>query len=116
VAQVAIQMGKHASGNIIRSVEGQPLRAFHYNVLGKMATIGRAAAVADFGWFTLRGYIGWLAWLFVHIFNLIGFRNRLVVMVTWAWTYFTQQRGVRLITGVPVDSGVETGRRDLPSR
>jgi NADH:ubiquinone reductase (H+-translocating) len=116
VAQVAIQMGKHASGNIIRSIEGQPLRAFHYNNLGNMATIGRAAAVADFGWFTLRGYIGWLAWLFVHIFNLIGFRNRLVVMVTWAWTYFTQQRGIRLITGVPVDPGVESARRDLPSR
>ena len=63
-----------------------------------MATIGRASAVADFGWMRLKGYLGWLAWLFVHILNLIGFRNRLVVMVQWAWSYFTYQRGARLIT------------------
>jgi NADH dehydrogenase len=64
-----------------------------------MATIGRASAVADFGWLRLQGLAGWLAWLFVHILNLIGFRNRLVVMVQWAWAYFSYQRSVRLITG-----------------
>jgi NADH:ubiquinone reductase (H+-translocating) len=64
-----------------------------------MATIGRASAVADFHWMQLKGLIGWLAWLFVHIFNLIGFRNRLVVMVQWTWAYFTYQRAIRLITG-----------------
>jgi NADH:ubiquinone reductase (H+-translocating) len=101
VAQVAIQMGKHAARNVVRAVEKQPLRAFHYNDLGNMATIGRAAAVADFGWMRLHGYIGWLAWLFVHIVNLIGFRNRLVVMVQWAWSYFSYQRAIRLITGDP---------------
>ena len=99
VAQVAIQMGKHATRNIMRSIEKQPMRPFHYVDLGNMATIGRAAAVADFGWLRLHGYIGWLAWLFVHILNLIGFRNRLVVLVQWAWSYFTYQRAIRLITG-----------------
>ena len=99
VAQVAIQMGKHAARNIARAIEKQPYEPFAYKNLGDMATIGRAAAVADFGWFTLTGYIGWLAWLLVHIFNLIGFRNRIVVMVQWAWSYFSYQRAIRLITG-----------------
>jgi len=99
VAQVAIQMGKHAARNIQRAIDKQPYRVFQYTDLGSMATIGRAAAVADFGWLQLKGYIGWLAWLFVHILNLIGFRNRLVVMVQWAWSYFSYQRAIRLITG-----------------
>jgi NADH dehydrogenase len=111
VAQVAIQMGKHAARNVIRSIEGQPLRAFEYTDLGSMATIGRAAAVADFGWLTLKGYIGWLAWLFVHILNLIGFRNRLVVLVQWAWSYFSYQRAIRLITGPPPYQDREGGGR-----
>ena len=99
VAQVAIQMGRHAVRNIQRAIEGQPLRAFHYKDLGNMATIGRASAVADFGAFRLSGYLAWLAWLFVHLMNLIGFRNRLVVMVQWAWAYVSYQRAIRLITG-----------------
>jgi NADH dehydrogenase len=99
VAQVAIQMGAHASHNIIRATEGQPLRAFKYRDLGDMATIGRASAVADFRWLQLKGWIGWLAWLFVHLINLIGFRNRIVVMVQWAWAYVSYQRAIRLITG-----------------
>ena len=99
VAQVAIQMGQHAVKNILRSIEGQPLRAFRYKDLGNMATIGRNSAIADFGTFTLKGYIAWLAWLFVHIMNLIGFRNRIVVLVQWAWAYFSYQRAIRLITG-----------------
>ena len=99
VAQVAIQMGRHAVHNILRALEHQPLRPFHYHDLGNMATIGRASAIADFGRFRLSGFIAWLAWLFVHILNLIGFRNRLVVLVQWAWAYFTYQRGIRLIAG-----------------
>ena len=99
VAQVAIQMGKHAVHNILRAIEHQPLRPFHYHDLGNMATIGRASAIADFGSFRLSGLLAWLAWLFVHILNLIGFRNRLVVLVQWAWAYFTYQRGIRLIAG-----------------
>ena len=99
VAQVAIQMGQHAVRNILRALEHQPLRPFHYHDLGNMATIGRASAVADFGRFRLTGVLAWLAWLFVHILNLIGFRNRLLVLVQWAWAYFSYQRAVRLITG-----------------
>ena len=108
VAQVAIQMGRHAARNITRGIEKQPYLPFAYKDLGNMATIGRASAVADFGWLHLHGYVGWLAWLFVHILNLIGFRNRLVVLVQWAWSYFSYQRAIRLITGPPgaSDSGV----------
>ncbi len=101
VAQVAIQMGKHAARNILRAMEQQPLRPFVYRNLGNMATIGRASAIGDFTTFRLKGLIGWLVWLFVHILNLIGFRNRLVVMVQWAWAYFTYQRAIRLIAGGP---------------
>jgi NADH:ubiquinone reductase (H+-translocating) len=99
VAQVAIQMGQHAVRNILRALEHQPLRPFRYRDLGNMATIGRASAIADFGSFRLTGTLAWLAWLFVHILNLIGFRNRLVVFVQWAWAYFSYQRAIRLITG-----------------
>ena len=99
VAQVAIQMGEHAARNVLRALEKQPLRAFQYRDLGNMATIGRASAIADFGSFTLKGWLAWLAWLFVHIMNLIGFRNRVVVLVQWAWAYFSYQRAIRLITG-----------------
>jgi NADH dehydrogenase len=99
VAQVAIQMGRHAARNIIRATEHQPYRAFVYKNLGNMATIGRASAIADFGRVRLRGWFAWLAWLFVHIMNLIGFRNRIVVLVQWAWAYFSYQRAIRLITG-----------------
>jgi NADH dehydrogenase len=99
VAQVAIQMGQHAARNILRAIERQPYRAFVYRDLGNMATIGRASAVADFGWLWLKGWPAWLAWLFVHIMNLIGFRNRIVVLVQWAWAYFSYQRAIRLITG-----------------
>ena len=101
VAQVAMQMGAHAADNIMRAIDSQPMRPFVYRNLGDMATIGRASAVAELPWIQLKGLIGWLAWLFVHIFNLIGFRNRLVVMVQWAWSYFSYQRAIRLITGGP---------------
>jgi NADH dehydrogenase len=99
VAQVAIQMGKHAAANIGRAIDGQPHRVFRYMDLGNMATIGRASAIADFGWLRLTGWFAWLAWLFVHIMNLIGFRNRVVVLIQWAWAYVTYQRAIRLITG-----------------
>jgi NADH dehydrogenase len=92
-------MGRHAARNITRAIDGQPYTAFVYRDLGNMATIGRASAIADFGWLRLKGWIAWLAWLFVHIMNLIGFRNRVVVLVQWAWAYFTYQRAIRLITG-----------------
>jgi len=99
VAPVAIQEGSTAAHNIGQDLKGKLRRNFHYFNKGNLATIGRAAAVADFGKLRLSGYIAWLAWLFVHIFFLIGFRNRLIVLIQWAWSYLTYERGARLITG-----------------
>jgi NADH dehydrogenase len=99
VAQVAMQQATHAAGNVARRVAGQPTQPFVYRNLGNMATIGRNSAVGDFPRFQLKGYVAWLMWLFVHIFQLIGFRNRLSVMTQWAFSYMTYQRSVRLITG-----------------
>jgi NADH dehydrogenase len=100
VAPAAIQEGKHTALNLERAVAGQPLRAFRYNDKGSLATIGRAAAVADFGGNKkLSGFLAWVAWLAIHLFFLIGFRNRFLVMLQWGWAYFTRQRGARLITG-----------------
>ena len=98
VAPVAIQMGKHAAKNINRSVRGAKREPFQYWDKGNMATIGRAAAVAETGNFKLSGLLAWLAWAFVHIMYLIGFYNRFLVMFRWAWSYLTYQRGARLIT------------------
>jgi NADH dehydrogenase len=99
VAQVAKQQGAHAANNIAALVAGRPTTQFRYRDPGNMATIGRAAAIADFGWLRVSGFIGWLMWLFVHILFLIGFRNRLSVLLQWAAAYLTYQRSVRLITG-----------------
>ena len=99
VAPVAIQQGNWVAQTIGRDLENQPRRNFRYHDKGSLATIGRAAAVAQFGKFELSGYFAWLAWLFVHILFLIGFRNRLLVMIQWAWSYLTYERGARLITG-----------------
>jgi NADH dehydrogenase len=98
VAQVAMQMGEQAARNIVRTIEGQPRKPFRYRDYGNMATIGRASAIADFHWLRLKGLIGWLAWVFIHIMKLVGFRNRILVLVQWAWAYFSSQRSVRLIT------------------
>jgi len=99
VAQVAIQQGRHAAKNILRAVKGEPTQPFHYFDKGSLATIGRAAAIADFGRIKLSGFFAWITWLFVHILFLIGFRNRFVVMIDWAYSYFTYHRAARLITG-----------------
>ncbi|HEX7833609.1 MAG TPA: NAD(P)/FAD-dependent oxidoreductase [Thermoanaerobaculia bacterium] len=100
VAPAAIQEGQHTARNLERASEGQPLRAFKYNDKGSLATIGRAAAVADFGGNKkFGGFFAWMAWLVIHIFFLIGFRNRFLVITQWAWAYLTYQRGARLITG-----------------
>lgn len=99
VAQGAIQGGIHSAMNIERAIAGQPLRAFRYNDKGSLATIGRAAAVADLGKLKLSGFLAWIFWLGLHVFFLIGFRNRLLVITQWAWAYVTFQRGARLITG-----------------
>jgi NADH dehydrogenase len=100
VAQVAMQEASHAASNIVRALAGQPHTPFHYRNYGNMATIGRGAAIADLGRVHLSGFIGWLIWLVVHIRSLVGFRNRVVVFTEWAWSFFTLQRRVRLITAV----------------
>ena len=100
VAPVAMQMGKHAAQNIARSVRGEARKAFKYRDKGNMATIGRAAAVAEVGKMRFKGLLAWLAWAFIHIYFLIGLYNRFVVMFRWAWSYVTYQRGARLITMV----------------
>jgi NADH dehydrogenase len=103
VAPVAILEGRYVAKVIRREVthgfSSESRNAFHYWDKGSLATIGRAAAVAEFGRIHISGYIAWLAWLFIHIFFLIGFRNRLLVFIQWAWSYFTYERGARLITG-----------------
>jgi NADH dehydrogenase len=98
VAQVAIQGGTHAARTILRRIRGEPSPPFVYHDRGSMAIIGRGSAICDLRGLRFSGPIAWLAWLFLHIFELIGFRNRLVVMIEWATAYFTRQRSVRLIT------------------
>jgi len=99
VAPVAMQQGRCVARQIAADLDGNPRQAFHYVDKGSLATIGRAAAVAQFGKLHISGFIAWLSWLFIHIFFLIGFRNRVVVMFQWAWSYLTYERSARLITG-----------------
>lgn len=99
VAPVALQQGKCVARQIAADLAGRPRKAFHYSDKGSLATIGRAAAIAQFGKIHISGFIAWLAWLFIHILFLIGFRNRIVVIFQWAWSYLTYERAARLITG-----------------
>jgi NADH:quinone reductase (non-electrogenic) len=99
LAPVALQQGRAAARNVLHRLAGEPTDAFRYRDRGSMATIGRAAAVAVVGRLRLSGLPAWLAWLFVHIMFLIGFRNRFLVLFEWAWAYVSWQRGARLITG-----------------
>jgi NADH:quinone reductase (non-electrogenic) len=98
LAPVAIQQGRRVAANVLHRLAGEPTQPFHYRDKGTMATIGRAAAVAVIGPLRLSGLPAWLAWLFVHIMFLIGFRNRFLVLFQWAWAYVSWQRGARLIT------------------
>jgi NADH:ubiquinone reductase (H+-translocating) len=100
VAQVAIQQGRHAARNAVEILAGRSAKPFKYRFYANMATIGRNSAIADFGFMRLKGYVAWLAWLFIHIVQLIGFRNRFSVMLQWAVSYMTYQRSVRLITEI----------------
>ncbi|MCB9777457.1 MAG: NAD(P)/FAD-dependent oxidoreductase [Alphaproteobacteria bacterium] len=99
VAQVALQMGRHAGQDIARGLRGQPTRSFRYRDLGSMATIGRSRAVAWIGRLKLSGIVAWWLWLFVHLMALVGFRNRVLVLIQWAWSYWTWDRSSRLIRG-----------------
>lgn len=102
VAPVAIQQGKHAAENILRQVAGKPSKDFRYRDYGSMAVIGRGAAVAEMGSWHLSGYPAWLAWLFIHLLQLVGYQNRLLVAFQWGWNYLTRSRSSRLITTPPV--------------
>jgi NADH dehydrogenase len=97
VAPAAKQMGRLAARNIRAALAGKPARPFRYRDYGQLATIGRSAAVAMFGRVRIWGWLAWVAWLTAHIFFLIGFRNRLVVMIDWAWAYWTFERSARVV-------------------
>ena len=99
LAQPAIQGGRHAARQILRTLRGEAREPFHYFDKGTLATIGRNAAVAQIGRIRSEGFFAWLLWLLVHIVMLIGFRNRVLVLAQWAWTYLRYERGARLITG-----------------
>jgi NADH dehydrogenase len=98
MAPVAIQQAALAAENIQHLMEGSELETFHFKDPGSLATIGRNAAVARLGRFQFQGFFAWVLWLVVHILNLIGFRNRLFVVINWAWDYFLYDRAIRLIT------------------
>ncbi|HEY1463385.1 MAG TPA: NAD(P)/FAD-dependent oxidoreductase [Terriglobales bacterium] len=114
LAPVAMQEGVAVAKNIRRDLDGKPRRDFHYLDKGTLATIGRAAGVGQFRKLHISGYLAWLAWLFVHIFFLIGFRNRILVLIQWAWSYITFERGARLITGDTQLPGWTELERDHP--
>lgn len=97
VSPAAKQMGQHAARNVLQRLRGQPTRSFRYRDYGTLATIGRQAAVAIVGRLHLSGYAAWLTWLLAHIYFLIGFRNRLIVMVDWAWAYWSFARSARVV-------------------
>lgn len=101
VAPVAMQEGDFAAANIMHRIAGEPTQPFTYKDKGNMATIGRNSAIAQIGKIRLTGFVAWIAWLFIHIMNLIGYRNRAQVMFQWMWAYGTHQRGARLITEHP---------------
>jgi NADH dehydrogenase len=113
VAAAAMQEGRHVARNIAHIIRGEAVEPFHYVDKGTLASIGRAAAVAEIGGLKLSGLVAWVAWLVVHIFYLIDFRRRFIVMAEWAWLYLRNARGGRLITG-DVESLLERGRHKLP--
>ena len=101
VAPAAMQMGRHVARLIRSDLRGKARRPFVYRDKGSLATIGRARGVADFGAVRFSGFLAWVSWLAVHIFYLIGFRNRILVLISWAWSYVSFRRGARIITGQP---------------
>jgi NADH dehydrogenase len=101
VAPAAMQMGRYVARLIRSDLTGKERKPFAYRNKGSLATIGRARGVADFGAIRFSGFLAWVAWLAVHIFYLIGFRNRVLVLISWAWSYVSFRRGARIITGQP---------------
>ncbi len=111
VAPAAMQEGKHAAENILRAIRGETGLPFRYLDKGSLATIGRWSAVAQLGRTQLSGPIAWLAWLLIHVMFLIEFRNRVLVLIQWAWSFVSYDRGARLITG-PLRKNTEEARAD----
>jgi NADH dehydrogenase len=101
LAPVAIQEGRHAAKVIRRSLRGQEARPFHYIDKGNLATIGRSKAVAEIKGLRLAGFLAWIVWLTVHLFYLVGFQNRFLVLVRWTISFVTRGRGARLISRAP---------------
>jgi NADH:ubiquinone reductase (H+-translocating) len=116
IAPVAIQQGKLAAQNLLSRMRGKPQREFKYFDKGNMATIGRRAAVLDSFGIRMTGVLAWIGWLFVHLMFLVGFRNRVIVLINWAYSYFTYDRGVRLITGAKPKTELEEVEREAVSR
>ena len=108
VAPVAMQQGRYVADLITRRIRGRPEQPFHYHDKGNVATVGRSFAIVDLSRVKLSGFLAWVLWMAIHIFYLIGFRNRLLVMLEWAWAYFTFQRGARLITWQTPSAEAET--------
>ncbi|PZV13755.1 MAG: FAD-dependent oxidoreductase [Leptolyngbya sp.] len=116
IAPVAVQEGKYLAKLITEQLRGNTLAPFRYEEVGNLAVIGQNAAVADLGFVKLSGFLAWFVWSFAHIYYLIEFDNKLVVMVQWGWSYFTRNRGARLITGESTLSRVEIASNgDRPS-
>jgi len=99
VAPVAIQQGEYVARVLTNRLEGKPTSPFRYHDRGSMAIVGRGVAVADLGKLKLGGYLAWLAWLFIHLMNIVEFENRVLVLIQWGWYYFSRNRAARLITG-----------------
>jgi NADH dehydrogenase len=117
VAPVAMQQGRHAAGVVRARLRGREHGAFRYRDKGNLATIGRAAAVADIKGARLSGFLAWAAWLVVHLWYLIGFQNRLLVLIRWSFSFATHGRGARLITGASTNGDPTTaGANDIPPR
>ncbi|MFM6927587.1 MAG: NAD(P)/FAD-dependent oxidoreductase [Bdellovibrio sp.] len=98
LAPAAMQAGRFTAATILKSLRGKPRKAFQYLDKGQMATIGKRKAISQYGQLRMSGFLAWIAWLFIHIFYLIGFKNRLAVMAEWTWSYMFSKRGARLIT------------------
>jgi NADH dehydrogenase len=107
VAPVAIQEGRFVAKLIDARLAGKPLPKFQYHELGNLATIGRSAAVADFGRVRLSGFVAWVLWLFIHLMNIVNYRNRILVFLQWGWNYLTHERSARLITGGEAKRSIE---------
>lgn len=116
VAPVAMQQGTYAGKRIVRLLRGEQINPFRYVDKGNLAIIGRRSAIADFGWLRLHGFVAFVVWAVVHIFYLINFRNRLLVMTQWVWAYLTAQRGARLITQTEATSARQPADARIPVR